>query len=133
MGFGKPLRATPVRLGQHYRDAARRQARAQRVRTFRFALFTAALSAAAFGGTWHLAGRTTATTAPGTTSGQAGSVHYSGCREARAAGAAPIHVGQPGYRPEMDGDGDGVACEPYRGGDGSVALPRTVQMRRLLR
>ncbi|WP_231634849.1 excalibur calcium-binding domain-containing protein [Novosphingobium sp. KN65.2] len=22
--------------------------------------------------------------------------------------------GQPGYRPEMDGDGDGVACKPYR-------------------
>ena len=38
-------------------------------------------------------------------------VYYSGCREARAAGAAPIYRGQPGYRPEMDGDGDGIACE----------------------
>jgi len=42
-------------------------------------------------------------------------VYYSGCREARAAGAAPLYRGQPGYRPEMDGDGDGIACEPYRG------------------
>jgi hypothetical protein len=42
-------------------------------------------------------------------------VYYSGCREARAAGAAPIYRGQPGYRPEMDGDSDGIACEPYRG------------------
>ncbi|WP_085808438.1 excalibur calcium-binding domain-containing protein [Sphingomonas sp. TZW2008] len=41
------------------------------------------------------------------------SVYYSGCNDARAAGAAPIHRGEPGYRPEMDGDSDGVACEPY--------------------
>jgi hypothetical protein len=33
---------------------------------------------------------------------------------ARAAGAAPIYRGQPGYREEMDGDGDGIACEPHR-------------------
>lgn len=41
------------------------------------------------------------------------SVFYSGCREARAAGAAPLYRGEPGYRPEMDGDSDGIACEPY--------------------
>ena len=40
--------------------------------------------------------------------------HWSGCDEARAAGTAPIHAGEPGYRPGMDGDGDGIACEPYR-------------------
>jgi len=42
------------------------------------------------------------------------SVHYSGCNEVRAAGKAPLFAGQPGYRPEMDGDGDGIACEPHR-------------------
>ena len=42
-------------------------------------------------------------------------VFYSGCNDVRAAGKAPIYAGQPGYRIEMDGDGDGVACEPYRG------------------
>lgn len=42
------------------------------------------------------------------------SVYYRNCAEARAAGAAPIYRGQPGYRVEMDGDGDGIACEPYR-------------------
>lgn len=42
-------------------------------------------------------------------------VYYAGCNEARAAGAAPIYAGQPGYRAGMDGDGDGIACEPYRG------------------
>lgn len=40
-----------------------------------------------------------------------GSVYYANCDEARDAGAAPIYRGQPGYRPELDGDGDGVACE----------------------
>ena len=40
-------------------------------------------------------------------------VYYSGCREARAAGATPLYRGQPGYRPGMDGDGDGIACEDY--------------------
>jgi excalibur calcium-binding domain-containing protein len=42
------------------------------------------------------------------------SVYYSGCNEVRAAGKAPLHSGDPGYRVEMDGDGDGIACEPIR-------------------
>ncbi len=42
------------------------------------------------------------------------SVTYSGCREVRAAGAAPLYRGTPGYRTTMDGDGDGIACEPIR-------------------
>tara|TARA_B100000378_G_scaffold228766_1_gene193260 strand:+ start:78 stop:245 length:168 start_codon:yes stop_codon:yes gene_type:complete len=41
-------------------------------------------------------------------------VYFRNCREARAVGYAPMYRGQPGYRPEMDGDNDGVACEPYR-------------------
>ena len=40
---------------------------------------------------------------------------YPGCNAARAAGVAPLYAGEPGYRPDMDGDGDGIACEPYRG------------------
>ena len=43
------------------------------------------------------------------------SVHYQYCKEARAAGAAPLYRGQPGYRSELDRDGDGIACEPYYG------------------
>jgi len=42
-------------------------------------------------------------------------VYYPGCDSVRAAGAAPLYQGQPGYREEMDGDNDGIACEPYRG------------------
>ncbi|WP_404977822.1 excalibur calcium-binding domain-containing protein [Asticcacaulis sp. BE141] len=39
------------------------------------------------------------------------SVYYANCSEARAVGAAPLKRGEPGYRPKMDRDGDGVACE----------------------
>lgn len=41
-------------------------------------------------------------------------VYYRNCREARAAGVTPLYRGQPGYGAHMDGDGDGIACEPYR-------------------
>ena len=36
---------------------------------------------------------------------------YRNCAAARAAGAAPIRRGEPGYGPHLDRDGDGVACE----------------------
>ncbi|UJP41674.1 DUF1524 domain-containing protein [Cellulomonas palmilytica] len=36
---------------------------------------------------------------------------FASCAEARAAGAAPLHAGDPGYRAGLDGDGDGIACE----------------------
>jgi len=42
------------------------------------------------------------------------SVYYTGCNEVRALGKAPLYAGQPGYRVEMDGDSDGIACEPIR-------------------
>lgn len=37
--------------------------------------------------------------------------YYRSCREARAAGAAPIRRGQAGYGKHLDRDGDGIACE----------------------
>jgi hypothetical protein len=40
------------------------------------------------------------------------SVYYSSCKDASAAGKAPIHAGEPGYRSGLDPDGDGIACEP---------------------
>ncbi|RYV51725.1 DUF1524 domain-containing protein [Pengzhenrongella frigida] len=36
---------------------------------------------------------------------------FENCAAARAAGAAPVHVGEPGYAAHLDGDGDGVGCE----------------------
>lgn len=48
---------------------------------------------------------TTPTTPPAT------GVYYANCTAARNAGAAPIYRGEPGYRPALDRDGDGIACE----------------------
>lgn len=36
---------------------------------------------------------------------------FASCAEARAAGAAPLYRGDPGYSERLDRDGDGVACE----------------------
>ncbi|PEG60014.1 excalibur calcium-binding domain-containing protein [Mycolicibacterium boenickei] len=43
---------------------------------------------------------------------------YPNCAAARAAGAAPLYAGQPGYSAKLDRDGDGIACET---GGGSVS------------
>ncbi|MFE6967136.1 DUF1524 domain-containing protein [Agromyces sp. NPDC057679] len=40
-----------------------------------------------------------------------GAVFYANCDAVRAAGAAPIRTGDPGYTRKLDRDGDGVACE----------------------
>ncbi|WP_347878339.1 excalibur calcium-binding domain-containing protein, partial [Actinomyces sp. ZJ308] len=37
--------------------------------------------------------------------------YYANCKEARAAGAAPMYQGDPGYRPDLDRDKDGIACD----------------------
>ena len=37
--------------------------------------------------------------------------YYASCAQARAAGVAPLHRGDPGYRAGLDRDGDGIACE----------------------
>ena len=36
---------------------------------------------------------------------------YANCSEVKAAGAAPIHAGDPGWQSKFDRDGDGVGCE----------------------
>jgi endonuclease YncB( thermonuclease family) len=36
---------------------------------------------------------------------------YGSCAAARAAGAAPVRAGDPGYASDLDGDHDGVGCE----------------------
>lgn len=40
-----------------------------------------------------------------------GSTYYANCSAARAAGAAPVLRGEPGYARRLDRDGDGVGCE----------------------
>ncbi|MFG2046032.1 excalibur calcium-binding domain-containing protein [Micromonospora sp. NPDC048935] len=45
--------------------------------------------------------------------------YYKNCDAVRAAGADPLSPGDPGFRPELDRDGDGEACEPD-GGNGDT-------------
>ena len=42
------------------------------------------------------------------------SAPFPNCGAARAAGADPVYQGDPGYGPHLDGDGDGIGCEPPR-------------------
>lgn len=50
-------------------------------------------------------------TAPVDPSQPPAAIYYKNCAAVRAAGAAPLHIGDPGYRTGLDGDKDGVACE----------------------
>jgi hypothetical protein len=52
-----------------------------------------------------------APTSPPATTAAGGEPRYANCAAARAAGAAPLHRGEPGYREALDGDHDGIACE----------------------
>ena len=38
-------------------------------------------------------------------------VYYANCTAARAAGAAPVYAGTPGYGKHLDRDGDGIGCD----------------------
>lgn len=107
-------------------DAARNEARAAQERIAEKDREIAALRATTVPPTTvpstTLPARTTATTvattsrattppAPATTSAPSAGVYYANCAAARAAGAAPLSRGEPGYRSALDADNDGVACE----------------------
>lgn len=47
----------------------------------------------------------------GTTMALEAAPYFENCKDARASGATPLLRGQPGYRPGLDGDGDGRACD----------------------
>lgn len=54
---------------------------------------------------------TTAATRPTSTPPVGAGTYYANCDAARAAGAAPLFAGEPGYRSGLDRDSDGIACE----------------------
>ena len=122
MAFRKPFRAVPIRPAARYRRA--RPERKGRFVASIFgsaAFFGLALGAASAGAIPGWAAIEGAIKPLAVWAGvmrarapQAGD-SWPGCNEARAVGTAPIYAGEPGYREEMDGDGDGIACEPYRG------------------
>jgi hypothetical protein len=49
------------------------------------------------------------------TQGYSGPTYFRDCRSAKAAGFYNIPRHHPAYRPQLDADNDGLACEPYRG------------------
>lgn len=57
------------------------------------------------------AGSPTRSTDSSSAGSTGGSPYYANCAAARAAGVAPLHKGDPGYRSGLDRDGDGTACE----------------------
>jgi hypothetical protein len=100
----------PLRSPEHYKYNRHRSSGARRV-WVHVGGFLAAAAIVVIGVLWpqHIA------TIQGPLPAQKieNSVYYPNCTAARAANSAPMHVGQPGYRPELDADSDGVACEPY--------------------
>ncbi|MCB5424118.1 excalibur calcium-binding domain-containing protein [Altererythrobacter sp. CC-YST694] len=44
-------------------------------------------------------------------SGRSAGTYCANCAQARAAGAAPLGRGDPGYRAGLDRNDDGIACE----------------------
>ena len=103
MSRRKPFSADPVVLGPYWRAE---QKRARRNRVLHRLGLIALVSSAVFV-TGMAVTNWTALSARLPT-------YYSSCAVARAAGAAPIRRGSPGYRSKLDADGDGIACEPYR-------------------
>lgn len=120
MAFRKPFKAVPIQMGKRYR---RKSSFAQHKRTGRL-LSIAALAGATVGvGSIAIDAESVGVprellkqiTAGFRESHTAGGNYFRRCDDVRAAGRAPLYAGEPGYRVGLDRDGDGVACEPYRG------------------
>lgn len=122
MSYRKPFRAVPIREGRRYR-----QAREQRQQSTAARFLSGAALAGAVVGLGSVAatesGRSIIVDTMKPIAVSAGIVransplpgaYYPGCDAARAAGVAPLFAGEPGYREDMDGDLDGIACEPHR-------------------
>lgn len=122
MTFKKPFRAVPIQLGERYQAKQKRENHIKTAKIFAAAIAIGVMVGAVTG--LHEAGALSniedslkkAAVAAGfmrAREPQAGD-HWPSCNAARTAGTSPLHAGEPGYRPELDADGDGVACEPYR-------------------
>ncbi|TPG47011.1 excalibur calcium-binding domain-containing protein [Sphingomonas glacialis] len=122
MRSNKPFRAAPLNRRNHYRD---QQQSSDQTAAFKFLGAAAILGGIVGAGSLAFSedGRAKIGTVVKPVAVRAELVRarapqpgdvWGGCNDARAAGTAPIYAGEPGYRQGMDGDGDGIACEPYR-------------------
>lgn len=122
MTFKKPFRAVPIQLGEQYQAKQKRKNRIQIAKIMGGAIAIGVLIGAVTG--LHEIGalsniedslkKTAVSTGFMRAREPQADDHWSSCNAARAAGTSPLHAGEPGYRPELDADNDGVACEPYR-------------------
>jgi hypothetical protein len=123
MSFRKPFKAVPIKPGPRYRRA--QGERAANATPKVPLLLQAALLGSVIGigslaftadGRAILSAGLRPVAAPEgqTREPQAGD-YWENCSAARRAGVSSINASEPGYREEMDGDGDGVACEPFYG------------------
>ena len=129
MSFRREFRAVPIREGQRYRSKRQRLELAGRWRSRgkKVALFLGAAGVGAIIGLLTIP-RIDGSSLGGNffrgiaehqglvdAEGNSTWAWYRNCRQARAAGVAPMRRGDPGYRAGLDADDDGVACEPYYG------------------
>lgn len=114
MSLRKPFRAVPIRLGERYSAESKREARVSKLKDIAFVALVAGLSSVAFLGILSLPAASVSTVHPSAAIEALDSTYYAGCNEVRSAGKAPLYREQPGYRSDMDGDDDGIACEPHR-------------------
>ena len=77
------------------------------------------VSVTAFGGTWWYINRPPPVleqdhikAAPPIVTAKGEKLSFKDCSEVNAKGYAPLLAGSPGYTPELDHDGDGIACPP---------------------
>lgn len=126
MRFKKPFRAVPIRLGPYARREARRQEIRAALRRLGIGvavggmLGVASVAVDAGGRQWlaETFRPLTEVLRRERANRPVSSAYWPSCDEARAAGVTPIQRGEPGFRTDLDADGDGVACEAYTA-DGS--------------
>lgn len=97
--FREPGDAEPLIFGNDFRTLENRRRRRELIATVALGIITAILV--------FLTGMTI-------THPDALPRYYPNCAWANFVGAAPIARGQAGYRPALDPDHDGIACEPYQ-------------------
>jgi len=118
MSFKKPFQAVPVRPGPRYRPRREEPKQHDVLRILIGAAFVGGAigigSVVVSDGNLSSVRTAAAKAELIRTNSPPPGAFYPGCNAARAAGVAPLYRGEPGYRPEMDGDSDGIACEPYR-------------------
>jgi hypothetical protein len=117
MSDRKSFRAIPIQHGRQFRKRAQHRKRQTRFgRTGRWLTIAAILGAGVgFASTRANLSSDVAHLLPDSSTATSTDAwtYYANCEQARAVGTAPLYVGQPGYRSQLDADGDGIACEPY--------------------